>query len=196
MLKFSTTVEMAWHSGIVSGMYYSFHGTQYDLMRLGPRILPVHKKGKTTGDVTHFIAIQKDVTLLKNFADREPIDWSAPEVAMYHSLPITEWAPFTDSDVNRWLEANEFGQFGRTFVIKGIDGRHLFRMDKTEISEVLGIEAEATEKDEIWNLICELRTKSKQAVAEQWEQAKQKTKAGNIIYRSPSGYFLLISLWG
>jgi hypothetical protein len=120
--------------------------------------------------VTHFIAIQKDVTLLKDFADREPVDWSAPEVAM-------------------WLEANEYGHFGRTFVVKGIDGKHLFRVNKSELSEVLGITAEPEEKEAVWNLVCELRTEKK-AVAQQWQSAKQKAKAGNILYRSPSGTIL------
>ena len=132
------------------------------------RILPVHKKGRTTGEVTHFIAIQKDVTLLKDLSAREPVDWSAPEVAM-------------------WLEANEYGHFGRTFVIKGIDGKHLFRLGKTELSEVLGIDAEPEEKNALWDLVNELRSEKKQAVAQHWQSAKQKAKTANILYRSPSG---------
>jgi hypothetical protein len=43
----------------------------------------VHKKGKKNGPVAHFIAIQKDVTLLRDFAQRETASWTPPEVAMY-----------------------------------------------------------------------------------------------------------------
>jgi len=64
--------------------YTHTHTRTHTRTRTHPtRILAVHKTGKTTGVVTHFIAIQKDVTLLKDHSDRDPVEWSAPEVAMY-----------------------------------------------------------------------------------------------------------------
>jgi hypothetical protein len=72
-------------------------------------------------------------------------------------------------------------------VVKGIDGQHLFRLSKADLSEVLGVDATAEEENAIWDLISELRTENKQAVAHHWQKAKVNAKTGNIVYNSPAG---------
>lgn len=45
-------------------------------------MLPIHKRANPKGRVTHFLAIQKDVTLLRPW-EKNPSDWSPSEVSMW-----------------------------------------------------------------------------------------------------------------
>eukprot|EP01103_Thecamoeba_quadrilineata_P015424 TRINITY_DN4874_c0_g1_i1.p1 TRINITY_DN4874_c0_g1~~TRINITY_DN4874_c0_g1_i1.p1 ORF type:complete len:491 (+),score=92.73 TRINITY_DN4874_c0_g1_i1:29-1501(+) len=81
-------------------------------------ILPVHPKGLRTGRVSYFFAIQKDVTILKDIGEI-PEKWSSPEVAM-------------------WLEKHGLGEFGATFVDKGIDGSKLLKLSISDM-QCLGL---------------------------------------------------------
>ncbi|ELR19492.1 SAM domain (Sterile alpha motif) domain containing protein [Acanthamoeba castellanii str. Neff] len=129
------------------------------------RILPVHKKGKKEGPVSHFIAIQKDVTLLKDFASRETSTWSPPEVAM-------------------WLQANVLGQFGRAFVVQGITGARLLEMEREDLFAKVGMEMTKKEKAQIWQLVSELQQNGQEVV--QHTAKKMKEKAGHPDYHAPT----------
>eukprot|EP00027_Filamoeba_sp_ATCC50430_P001657 CAMPEP_0168554104 /NCGR_PEP_ID=MMETSP0413-20121227/7602_1 /TAXON_ID=136452 /ORGANISM="Filamoeba nolandi, Strain NC-AS-23-1" /LENGTH=489 /DNA_ID=CAMNT_0008584823 /DNA_START=81 /DNA_END=1550 /DNA_ORIENTATION=+ len=81
-------------------------------------MLPVHHKGNKNGRVTHFIAIQKDVTVLKDVGEN-PERWSPPEVAM-------------------WLERYGFGEYAVSFVDKGIDGLKFLELSPNDL-QALGL---------------------------------------------------------
>jgi len=81
-------------------------------------MLPVHKKGTKEGRATHFLAIQKDTTPLKEVGS-DPLQWTPPEVAM-------------------WLEKNGMGQYGKSVVETGYSGASFLNLGKSEF-RLLGI---------------------------------------------------------
>lgn len=79
-------------------------------------MLPVHKSGKRTGKAKFFIAIQKDVSLIKGLS-KDADQWSAPEVCMWlerRSLTLA---------VARFFEERIEGH-----QLEGLDSRSLRRM--------------------------------------------------------------------
>jgi PAS domain S-box-containing protein len=72
-------------------------------------MLPLHKKGKTDGVVTHFLAVQKNVTVLVNPWKQPMNQWTVPEVCM-------------------WLEKNESPSYIKQFLAKDVDGKKLSAM--------------------------------------------------------------------
>jgi len=95
---------------------------------------------------------------------------------------------------HRWLEANELGHFGRSFVVKQITGKLLFQFEKHDLFDILGGDATPNEKEALWELVTELRSEKKVAATNHWQTAKKRAKAANIVYRSPSGKSCLFLL--
>eukprot|EP01119_Soliformovum_irregulare_P013126 TRINITY_DN3464_c0_g1_i1.p1 TRINITY_DN3464_c0_g1~~TRINITY_DN3464_c0_g1_i1.p1 ORF type:complete len:458 (-),score=109.44 TRINITY_DN3464_c0_g1_i1:38-1411(-) len=89
-------------------------------------MLPVHPKGTKTGRPNYFIAIQKDVTILKSVGPN-PSSWTPPEVAM-------------------WMDHNGFGRFSRAAVQHAIDGEKLMLLSWTDLP-LLGITLSSVQKN-------------------------------------------------
>lgn len=85
-------------------------------------MLPVHRRGKKSGPVEFFIAIQKDVSLIKGLT-AEVAAWSAPEVCM-------------------WLEKRNFWWATQAFLTARVEGRQLCAMRLSDLRDI-GIAAAA-----------------------------------------------------
>jgi len=120
-------------------------------------MLPVHM-GKSVKP-THFIAIQKDVTLLKGI-DSHPKEWSPPEVAM-------------------WMEHNGWSNNATKAVELGIDGKKLLELEKSDI-QLLGIFFSA-EQNKFMEKLKDLKN------SDSLRDSKEKTETNSMkSYRSPS----------
>eukprot|EP01120_Amphizonella_sp_Union-15-10_P016235 TRINITY_DN8496_c0_g1_i1.p1 TRINITY_DN8496_c0_g1~~TRINITY_DN8496_c0_g1_i1.p1 ORF type:complete len:467 (-),score=96.11 TRINITY_DN8496_c0_g1_i1:13-1413(-) len=104
-------------------------------------MFPVHKKRKTDGIVNYFIAIQKDVTLLRQAGTR-PEKWTKPEVAM-------------------WLDYHGFIGLSKTFILKDIDGKKLMTLKMSDL-ENLSIDP-LSERRRLLSLIGDLSDKPTEA---------------------------------
>eukprot|EP01094_Clydonella_sp_ATCC50884_P015793 TRINITY_DN2643_c0_g1_i1.p1 TRINITY_DN2643_c0_g1~~TRINITY_DN2643_c0_g1_i1.p1 ORF type:complete len:483 (-),score=180.45 TRINITY_DN2643_c0_g1_i1:258-1637(-) len=76
-------------------------------------LLPVHKKGKKSGKAEFFLAIQKDVSVLKALG-KDVSEWSVPEVGM-------------------WLETKGLGHCVARFQRAGIDGQRLAVLEADDL---------------------------------------------------------------
>eukprot|EP01104_Vermistella_antarctica_P006152 TRINITY_DN16879_c0_g1_i1.p1 TRINITY_DN16879_c0_g1~~TRINITY_DN16879_c0_g1_i1.p1 ORF type:complete len:510 (-),score=109.64 TRINITY_DN16879_c0_g1_i1:22-1503(-) len=77
-------------------------------------MLPVHGWGKTKGKCNFFLAIQKDVSLIKGLT--KTVDtWSSPEVCM-------------------WLERNHLGYAVERFLLDRVEGPDIFELTHFELS--------------------------------------------------------------
>lgn len=78
-------------------------------------LLPIHRGKK----VTHFIAVQKDVTFLRK-AETHPREWSAVEVAL-------------------WLDGLGLAKYGEAFIAQRTDGARLLALAGRDALERLGV---------------------------------------------------------
>jgi hypothetical protein len=83
----------------------------------------------------------------------------------------------------RWLQSNVLGQFGRVFVIQGIDGAQLLQLSREDLFAKVGMEMTKKEKAQIWQLVSELQNKGAELVKDTVQKSKE--KAGNLNYRAP-----------
>lgn len=89
-------------------------------------LLPLHEKGLATGAVTHFLAIQKNVTVIVNPFRAPMASWTTPEVLM-------------------WLDANNAGSYIRGFQARDVDGTALERLGREQLVE-FGIVLDSEQK--------------------------------------------------
>ena len=82
-------------------------------------LLPIHKTSWGQRKVTHFIAVQKDVTFLRK-TETHPREWSTVEVAL-------------------WLESLGLAKYGESFISQKIDGEHLVSYTDRETLLRLGV---------------------------------------------------------
>ena len=87
-------------------------------------MLPVHEPGTFTGKATHFIAIQKDVTVLKG--DGNPLKWTPTEVAI-------------------WLEKYGWNDQAMKSFANSIDGKTLLSI-KLEQAKYIGFTDSSVQK--------------------------------------------------
>jgi len=128
-------------------------------------MLPVHEFLQKTGKVHYFIAIQKDVTLLKEI-QHDPKKWTSIEVAM-------------------WLENKGLGQYGKFVVENNISGETLMTIEDNDfpaLFNILGVLGN-NDKKKIIKLINGLRSNDNQDIKKL--TAKNRTKNGSISYSPP-----------
>jgi len=96
-------------------------------------LLPLHKQGKTTGDAEFYLAVQKDVSLIKGLK-KDVNAWSAPEVCMY-------------------LERRNLTYAVQKFLDERIEGRQLLEIDDLSLLH-LGFKM-TKDRERILNAIAE-----------------------------------------